>query len=89
MVGYFNTDLAAPEGQARDEEIVAAMAAAGLEYLSGHFLPRQKPWLKDSRTWCMRRKGKEIYSRNNYVLVTDFRLLHNLLVHDACQNMDH
>ena len=43
MVSDFNTDLAAPEGQALKEEISSVMAAVGLEYLSGHFLPWHKP----------------------------------------------
>ena len=43
VVGNFNTDLAAPEGMARDEEIAAAMDESGLEDISGHFFPRHKP----------------------------------------------
>ena len=50
VVGDFNTNLAAPEGRARDEEIALAMATAGLEDTNGHFLPRHKPWLKDGKT---------------------------------------
>ena len=34
VVGDFDTNLEAPEGRERDEEIVVDMAAAGLEYLS-------------------------------------------------------
>ena len=42
LVGDSNTDLVAPEGRARDKEITTAMTAAGLEYLSKHFLPQHK-----------------------------------------------
>ena len=80
MVGDFNTNLAAPESRAWDEDIVEAMAAAGLEYLSGHFLPHHKPWLKDSRKWCMCRRGRELPSRTNYILGTDRFLIQNVVV---------
>ena len=39
VVGDLNTDLTAPEGRARDEEIAAAMATAGVEDINGHFPP--------------------------------------------------
>ena len=39
LVGNLNTNLTAPEGRARDEEIAAAMATAGIEDINGHFLP--------------------------------------------------
>ena len=39
VVGDLNTDLAAPEGRAWDQEIAAAMATSGLEGFSGHFFP--------------------------------------------------
>ena len=89
MVNDFNTDLAAPEGRARDEDISAAMAAARLEYLSWHFLPRHKLWMKDGRTWCMRRGGREVRSQTNYILGTYRHLLQNVAVRDARHNTDH
>ena len=39
VVGDLNTNLTAPEGRARDEEIAAAMATAGIEDINGHFPP--------------------------------------------------
>ena len=71
VVGDFNTNFSEPEGRARDEDIAAAMATAGLEYLSGNFLPRHKPCLKDGRTWCMRRGGREVRYWTDYILGTD------------------
>ena len=68
LVGNFNTDLAALEGWVRYKEIMAAMAAAGLEDFSGHFLPRHKPWLKDGRTWSIHRRGQEVHSHTEYIL---------------------
>ena len=50
VVGYFDTDLAGPEGQERYKRIAAAMAEEGLEDMSDHFLPRHKPWSKDGCT---------------------------------------
>ena len=46
VVGNFNTDLAAPKGRERYKGISAALAEDGMEDMSGHFLPRNKPWLK-------------------------------------------
>ena len=43
VVRYLNTNLEVTEYRARDEDIAADMDAAGLGYLSGHFLPRHKP----------------------------------------------
>ena len=58
VVGDFNTDLDAPEDRERDEGIAAAMTEEVLEDMSGYFLPKHKPWLKDSRTWAMHRGGR-------------------------------
>ena len=49
----FNADLAAPEVQAREKEIAAAMSERGIEDMSGKFLQWRKPWLKNVRTWSM------------------------------------
>ena len=87
--GYFNTDLAVPEGKAWEEYIAAAMDAAGLEYLSVYFLPRCTPWLRDGRTWCMGRGGREVRSWTDYILGTDRCLLQNIAVRDAQHNTDH
>ena len=39
VAGYSNMDLAQPEVARRDEEIVSALAVAGLEDMYAHFLP--------------------------------------------------
>ena len=36
--------LAEPEGDRRGEDIAAALATEGLEYMLAHFLPRRRPW---------------------------------------------
>ena len=38
IAGDFNVDMEGTDGQVREEEIAAAIAMAGLEYLVGHFL---------------------------------------------------
>ena len=50
VVGYFNVNLAEPEGGRRGEDISAAMATEGLEYMSEHFLPRRCSWCQDGRS---------------------------------------
>ena len=58
--GDFNNDLAAPEGWAQEKEIVAALAVTEMEDMSAYFLPHNKSWLKDIKTWFMRRGGWEM-----------------------------
>ena len=57
VAGDFNVNLAEPEGDRRGEDIAAAMVTEGLEYMSEHFLPRQRSWFRDGRTWSMIREG--------------------------------
>ena len=42
----FNVDLADPERTTCAYETAVEIAAAGLEDMINHFLPRHKPWLK-------------------------------------------
>ena len=42
VAGDLNTNLTAPEERTQDEEIAEAIAAAGLEDMSGHFLSQNK-----------------------------------------------
>ena len=39
VTGDLNVELKKSGGRGRDEEIIAALETAGLEDLSGHFLP--------------------------------------------------
>ena len=88
VAGYFNNNLATPEGQDWDEGIAAAMAEEVLNDMSGHFLPWYKPWLKDSHTWDMHRGGREVIYRTNYILGTYSRMFQNVEVRDARHNTD-
>ena len=54
-VGYFNTNLYAPEGRERNKGIAAALEEEGLEDMINQLLPRKKLWLKDEHTWAMHR----------------------------------
>ena len=74
VAGNFNTDLVKPEGTTRVEEIAAELAAADLEDMSAHFLPRYKPWSRDRHTWGMRHGDQVVYSQTNYLLGTDRRM---------------
>ena len=60
VVGNFNTNLDLLEVRERNEVIAAALVEEGLEDMSGHFLPRHKPWLKDGLTWVMHQGGREV-----------------------------
>ena len=89
VVRNFNTDLDAPEGREQDKVIVADLAYEGLEDMSGHFLPRKKPWLKDGCTWAMQQGGREVFSPTDYILGTYIRLFQNVAVHYARHNTYH
>ena len=84
-----NIDIAAPEGDQRTEEIAMELATAGLEDMARHFLPWEKRWCRDRRTWGMLSKGQEVRSRTDYILGTDRRLFRNVTVRDPRHNSDH
>ena len=44
VAGDFNVNLAEPEGDRRGEDIAAAMATEGLEYMLAHFLLLRSSW---------------------------------------------
>ena len=58
VAGYMNANLAEPEGDRRGEDIAAALSTEGLEEMPAHFLPRQRPWCQDGRTWSMLQEGR-------------------------------
>ena len=89
VVVDYNTDLVAPEGGEQDEDIVAAMAEAGLEYSIRHFLLHHKPWFRDDRMWCMRRGVHEVRSWTDYILGKDCSLHQNVAVRYAQHNTYH
>ena len=84
-----NVNLAEPEGDRREEDIAAKMATEGLEDMSAHFLPRQRPWCRDGRTWSMLQKGREVRSRTDYILGTDRRLFGDVSVRDPRHNSNY
>ena len=89
LAGYFNVDLATPEGHLRYKTIASALSTAGFEEMSSHFLQRRKPWLRDGRMWIMRCGGREVRSWTNYILGTYHHLLQKVLVQDARHNADY
>ena len=74
VAGDFNVNLADPEGDRREEDIVAAMATEVLEDMSAQFLPCRHSWCRDGRTWIMIREGREVRYRTDYILGTDLYL---------------
>ena len=89
VAGNFRTDMANPEVTMRVEDISAVLAAAGLKYMSTHFLPRINPWLRDRYIWSMRSGYRVVCSRTDYLLGTDRRLYQNMLFWDVHHNLDH
>ena len=49
----FNVNLSDTEDDQRGEDVAATMATEGLEDMSAHFLPHQRSWFQDGRTWSM------------------------------------
>ena len=62
VAGDFSVELEKIGGRGRDEEIMSAVETAGLEDLSGNFLPRRRVWCKDKRTWEVVSQGKAVRS---------------------------
>ena len=89
MAGDLNANLADPGGTPRGEAITDKRAAAGIEDMGLHFLPRRKPWLKDMCTCRMRRDGQEVRSRRYYILGIYVRLLQDMAVREPKHNSDH
>ena len=54
-----------------------------------HFLPRQRTWGRERRTWIMVREGEVVRSRTDYILGTDRCLFWNVFVWDPRHNTDH
>ena len=82
-----NINLYDLEGYQREEEIVAALTAAGLEDMLAHFLLQRH--LRDGRTWRIVRVGREVWSRTDYIPGTDFCIFRNVAVRDPRHNLDH
>ena len=89
LAGYFNVDLATPEGHSRYKMIASALSTAGFEEMSSHFLQRRKPWLRDGQMCSILRGFMGVYFRTNYILRKDCHLLQNVMVQDAQHNVDH
>ena len=89
VAGDLNINFAAPEGDRREEDIAATLATEGLEDMDPHFLPRQRCWCRDRRTWGMLRNGREVRSQTDYILGTDRRLFEIVFVRDPWHNSDH
>ena len=89
VAGEFNVDIATPEGDRRAEDMATELATAGLEDMARHFLPQEKRWCRDRRTWGMLRKGQEVWFRTDYTLGMDSYLFRNVTVWDPRHNLDH
>ena len=89
VAGYLNINLAAPEGERKEEDIATMIALEGLEDMAPHFLPRQRRWCRDRWTWGMLRKGREARSWTDYILGTDRHIFGNVSVQDPRHNLDH
>ena len=57
--------------------------------MAAHFLPRQRRWGRECRTWSMVREGKLVRSRTDYILGTDRHLFCNVFVRDPRHNTNH
>ena len=57
--------------------------------MAQHFLPRERRWCRDRRTWGMLQRGREVRSRTDYILGTDCRLFGNVSIRDPRHNSDH
>ena len=89
VVGYLNMNLTEPENYWSGTEIAAALTEEGIKDMAAHFLPHQRKWGRERRTWIMVREGKVFRSRTDYILGTDRRLFWNVSVWDPRHNTNH
>ena len=89
VIGDLNVNLKDPEGYQREEDIVAALTAMGLEYMMAQFLPQWCPWCQDGRTWSMVQLGREVQSRMYCILGIYRCLFRNVVIWDPQHNSDH
>ena len=89
VAGDLNINIADPEGDRREEDTETTIATEVLEDMSSHFLPQQRRWSWNIRTWEMLRKVREVQSRTDYILGTDRHLFGNVSVQDPWHNSDH
>ena len=66
VVGDLNTKLTEPENDRRGTDITTALTEEGSEVMATHFLPGQRKWGRERRTWSMVREGKLVQSRTYY-----------------------
>ena len=89
LVGNFNSDLDAPEGNLKEEDITSTMATLIPEYMKTHLLLRCKDWARYKRKRIMLRIGREVQSWTDYLLGTDHHLFQNVYVRYPRKNSDH
>ena len=65
VTGDLNTTLTEPENDRRGTDIAEALTEERLEDMATHFLPRQRKWIRERRTWSMVREGKVVRSRTD------------------------
>ena len=68
---------------------MTALAAEVLKDMSAHLLPHWRSRCQDGRTWSMIRAQREVRSRMDYILGTDFRHFWNVSVRYPRHNSDH
>ena len=86
VAGKFNLDLEKTGGQGWGEEITEAVETAVQEDLAGNFLPRQRAWCNYRRTWAMVRQGKGVWYQTYYIMGSELRIFHNVVVRDPRHN---
>ena len=87
--GDFNTYLARPKGNNRDEKITSALAEAVLEDTLSHFLLHCNSWKWVRRTWSMVHLGREVRSWMDYLLSMDHFIFRKIYVQEPRHNLDH
>ena len=87
--GDFNADLSELEENAQNEVTTVALDTSGLEDMVVHFLPQNKSWERDGRTWIMLRGSRDMKYHTYYLTGTDPYIFQKVYVRDARHNTDH
>ena len=82
MLGDLNIRLREPQ-DAMEKELVTELANIGLFDMTDHFMPRRRYRGAGSWTWKMRREGRQVTRRGDYILRLDRDNLVNAGVMEA------
>ena len=73
----------------REDKLASALAGTGMDDVTAHFTPRRQYRGTGSWTWQMRREGRMVTGRGDYILSSDRDIFVKAGVQEARLHIDH